>query len=150
MWLVATILNSAAIDLKVWTVFSTLWPQLCFRFVFFFCFYHLTVLCGFSHQQCRFISTKRKPNEARPNNLVIILQDTCDLTTHSLPELHIGLKQKADIWSFLKASGPISASMHLCIKYKDGQGKDSLFTTTGRRKRQHRHNRQWSNWRRVY
>lgn len=36
--LVATILDSGAIVLKVWTVFSTLKLQLCFQFEFFIAF----------------------------------------------------------------------------------------------------------------
>lgn len=53
--------------------------------------------------KCKFISIKRKPNKAKPENPVIMLQAICSLTICILPELHIGLKQKADIWGFLKA-----------------------------------------------
>lgn len=111
----------------------------------YFC--HLTLLCDCNSWQCRFISIKRKENKGKPNNPAIILQAPRSLTTH-LPELRIGLKQKADIWSFLKAEGWVLASVHLCIRVKHGQGKDLLTMTE--RKRKYKNNFWLSNWVRVY
>lgn len=104
---VATTLDSATIDYKPLEVMNCVLyfaTSVIFWFYIFNNFYHLTLLCDYNSQQCRFISIKRKEKTKENRTIQWSFFKPHAVWQHIyLNYVYVGLKQKADIWSFLKA-----------------------------------------------